>query len=287
MLAILPNLHTIVSIICAPFLFGGTWPADPLPRALLGGCIFLALLGTLLLSSSSSHVLVKGEVYMKGMSKLWFRPNWAGWKPRAYEWYFGTPLGATIRAREEEAVYGFLGEVMEPYHSILEVGSGTGNYTVPLARRCARLVAIDSSPEMLQYLRERLAREGLANVETRPGRLPDELNTTEKFDGTLAIGVLNYVEGLEESLRALVSALKPGGWAIFNVPITTVEGRIYALQEFVVRRRIHSLHPEEVTALAGRVGLRVETTAPAGLSRGGLTLMVGALLPVAPPGRFC
>jgi hypothetical protein len=101
------------------------------------------------------------------------------------------------------------------------------------------------------------------------------------------IGVLDYVEGLEESLRALVSALKPGGWTVFNVTITTVEGRIYALQELVGRRQINSRSPGEITALAEGVGLQVEKTAPAGLSLGGLTLVVGAARPVAPPDRFC
>ena len=224
---------------------------------------------------------------MKSMRKLWFQPNQAGWDPHSYEWYFGTRLGAAIRVREEEAVFGLLGEVMEPHHSVLEVGSGTGNYTAPLARRCASVTAVDSSPEMLRYLEERLSREGLTNVQIRSGRLPDELEVTKKFDGVLAVGVLNYVEGLEESLRTFVSALKPGGWAVFNVPLTTAEGRIYTLQELFGRRRINSLSREEIVALAERVGLRVEATAPAGLSRGGLTLVVGAVLQVAPPGGFC
>ena len=52
-------LHTVVPIVCAPFLFGEAWPADLLSRALLASGIFLALLGTLLLASTSSHVLVK------------------------------------------------------------------------------------------------------------------------------------------------------------------------------------------------------------------------------------
>jgi SAM-dependent methyltransferase len=215
---------------------------------------------------------------MKDAFRRFFRPDNVGWDPHIYEWYFGTPLGAAIRAREEDATLDWLRTVMKPDHLVLEAGSGTGNYTVPVARRCERTIAVDSSPEMLRYLRERLAREGLANVETRLGRLPDLSKTPEKFDGVLAIGVLNYVEGLEESLRALVSTLKPDGWAIFNVPVATVEGRIYALAEIVSRRRVNILSPEEITSLAERVGLRVEMTAPAGLSRGGLTLMVGAIV---------
>jgi cyclopropane fatty-acyl-phospholipid synthase-like methyltransferase len=83
---------------------------------------------------------------METIRKLWFRPVQAGWNPHFYERYFGTPLGAAVRRREEEAVYGFLGTVLEPSHSVLEVGCGTGNYTVPVARRCADLVGFDSSP---------------------------------------------------------------------------------------------------------------------------------------------
>jgi 2-polyprenyl-3-methyl-5-hydroxy-6-metoxy-1,4-benzoquinol methylase len=191
-------------------------------------------------------------------------------------------MGAAIRAREEEAVFRFLEVVMEPYHSILEVGCGTGNYTVPVARRCAKMVAIDASPEMLQYLRERLLREGLANVETRLGQLPDGLKTPKKFDGTLAVGVLNYVEDLEEALRSLTSALRPGGWTIFNVPLLNTEGRIYVLTEMLNRRRINILSLEKIIALAERVGLQVEMTVPAGLSQDGLTLVVGAILPATP-----
>jgi SAM-dependent methyltransferase len=223
----------------------------------------------------------------EGMRKLWFRPAQAGWNPLSYEWYFSTPMGAPIRAREEEAVYRFLEVVMEPHHSILEVGCGTGNYTVPVAHRCAKMVAIDASPEMLQYLRERLLREGLANVETRLGQLPDGLGTLKKFDGTLAVGVLNYAEDLEDALRSLTSALKPGGWTIFNVPILTAEGRIYALTEMLNRRRINILSHERIVALAESIGLQVEMTVPAGLSQGGLTLVVGAILPATPVDGLC
>jgi hypothetical protein len=44
---------------CAPLLFNESWPEGLLQRALLGVGIFFALLGTFVLSSSSSHVLAK------------------------------------------------------------------------------------------------------------------------------------------------------------------------------------------------------------------------------------
>src|SRR5919205_1126231 len=148
---------------------------------------------------------------MKNARETWLLPNYAGWNPRLYEGYFRTPLGAVIRRREEVAVYDFLDGTLELTHSVLEVGCGTGNYTVPLARRCARMVAVDASPKMLRYTRERLDRRGLTSVETRLGRLPGTGQPPQPgFDGTLAVGVLNYTENLEGALRSLTSVLKPG-----------------------------------------------------------------------------
>ncbi len=216
---------------------------------------------------------------MKDARQPWFRPNYAGWDPRLYERFFGTLLGAALRTREEAAVHDFLGDVLKPNHFVLEVGCGTGNYTVPVARRCAKTVAVDASPEMLRYARERLDREGLTSVETRLERLPGRPGPSRSFDGTLAVGVLNYVRDLEEALRSLASVLKPGGWTVFNVPARAAEGRIYALAELVNRRRIYLYSVPEIVELGQKIGLRVETTATAGLSRGGITVVVGATKP--------
>jgi SAM-dependent methyltransferase len=178
-------------------------------------------------------------------------------------------------------VFGFLQAVLKPHHSVLEIGSGTGNYSVAVASRCAKVVAVDSSPGMLRYLRERCRRASLDNLDLRLGRLPGGLGVSERFDGVLAVGVLNYVEPLEESLHMLSSILKPGGWAVFNMPVSTPEGRFLALEEVLVhRRRIGVLSIEQMIGLTERVGLKVQATAPAGLSKGGMTCFLLATSPV-------
>ncbi len=185
-------------------------------------------------------------------------------------------MGSTLRTREEEIVYSFLGTVLEPDQSILEFGPGTGNYTVPLAPRCSRIVTVEVSEAMQEYLRRRLSREGLENVETRLGRLEDTVNTSEEFDGVLAIGPLFYVRDLQDGLTALKEALKPGGWAIFNVPLRTPEGWLHALNELIARRRVYLRSPEETMKLAKKVGLEVEGSGKVGTGRRGLTLVVRA-----------
>ncbi len=54
-------LQTVVPIVCAPFLFGETWPAGVPPSLLLGGGILLAVSGTIVLSDSSGRVLTEIE----------------------------------------------------------------------------------------------------------------------------------------------------------------------------------------------------------------------------------
>jgi hypothetical protein len=54
-------LQAVVPIVCAPFLFGETWPAGILPGVLLGGGILLAVSGTVVLSGSSGRVLTEIE----------------------------------------------------------------------------------------------------------------------------------------------------------------------------------------------------------------------------------
>jgi SAM-dependent methyltransferase len=132
---------------------------------------------------------------------------------------------------------------------------------------------------MLRFVRERLDQEGLSGVETRLERLPGGLGPTQSFDGTLAIGVLNYIKDIESALRSLASSLKPGGWAVFNVPARSVEGRVYVLAEFFNRRQIYLYSVPEIVELGKKIGLRIEATATAGLSRGGITVVVGATKP--------
>ena len=110
---------------------------------------------------------------------------------------------------------------------VLEVGSGTGAHTLGLARRCRAVVAVDASAEMVAYLERRLGREGISNVDTRPGRLPDDLPAGGGYDGVLAVGVLNYPPDLAAALRALARTLRPGGWAVVTVPRNSPGGWLY------------------------------------------------------------
>lgn len=48
--------------------------------------------------------------------------------------------------------------------TMIEFGAGTGQFTVQAARACARVIAVDVSSPMLEYLEQKLSDRGLTNV---------------------------------------------------------------------------------------------------------------------------
>lgn len=63
---------------------------------------------------------------------------------------------------------------LEPGLTVLDIGSGAGTLTLPLARRVRSVTALDFSPRMLDLLRQGCAREGLANVAPVLGSWEDD-----------------------------------------------------------------------------------------------------------------
>lgn len=207
----------------------------------------------------------------------WLRPASAYWRPELYERYFTrTPIGSLMRRRDDRIVHAALDRVAGRDNRVLEVGAGTGHYTLEVAQRCREVVALDAAPEMVDYLRARVTREDLGNVETGVGHLPDGIETAGSFDGVVCLGVLGYVSDLEAALRALADRVRPGGWALVSLPPRTAEGRLHKAIELAGRRHVSLRSPAEARDAARRCSLQVAGEARAGLTSGGITLLLEA-----------
>ena len=95
---------------------------------------------------------------------------------------------------------------------VLDLGSGYGNITIPLARHCAKVVAVDTSLELLEFIKLRAEDEGLTNIEYvhvdpfEYRRFPFEEGS---FDAIIMSGVLEWVGAakLDENPRTLQNKL--------------------------------------------------------------------------------
>lgn len=89
--------------------------------------------------------------------------------------------------------------------TFLDVGCGTGHYSLALAReKAARVVGLDFSGEMVAVCRERAAAEGLKNAEFLQGDIL-AFDRPEVFDVSLAVGLFDYTEDPSAVLQKILS----------------------------------------------------------------------------------
>jgi SAM-dependent methyltransferase len=126
---------------------------------------------------------------------------------------FGPVGGEQVRGKLTKA----LGEwPAEPFGNALEIGSGTGYFSLNLMQLGAieRLVATDISPGMLATLSRTAEHLGLA-VETRVTDAEGLPFPDESFDLVFGHAVLHHLPDLNAALSEFHRVLRPGGAVAF------------------------------------------------------------------------
>jgi len=109
----------------------------------------------------------------------------------------------------------------ESIRRILDVGSGSGNTTIPLLDICPRacIAACDISPQLLQLLGAELRRRG---VEDRVSLLQLDLNqpwfAPDSFDIVIGAAVLHHLFDPAKMLRELFRVVRDRGALVFFEP---------------------------------------------------------------------
>jgi putative AdoMet-dependent methyltransferase len=87
---------------------------------------------------------------------------------------------------EIEEVLDFL--ALRPDQSILEIGTGTGEFALAAAYRCSKVYAVDLSAGMLRYAEKKAQARGVANVEFRQGGF-----LTYRHEGASLNGIVSQI----------------------------------------------------------------------------------------------
>ena len=56
--------------------------------------------------------------------------------------------------------------ILDENDVVLDVGCGEGSVTIPIAKRVKKVIGVDSSPKMLEYLEKRANENNITNIET-------------------------------------------------------------------------------------------------------------------------
>lgn len=97
---------------------------------------------------------------------------------------------------------------------LLEIGPGTGHYTVALADWVGpqgSVDALDVQQKFLDHTARRAVKAGLSNVHPTLGDVQALPYSDASFDGALIIGVIGEVPDRASALAELHRVLKPGG----------------------------------------------------------------------------
>jgi predicted methyltransferase len=101
---------------------------------------------------------------------------------------------------------------LAPDAVVADVGSGTGYFSVRLARAVprGRVYGADIEPDMVRFLERRAAHEGLANLKSVRAAA-DAPNLPERADLVLLVDTVHHIAHRSRYFAGLKTSLKPGG----------------------------------------------------------------------------
>jgi SAM-dependent methyltransferase len=100
---------------------------------------------------------------------------------------------------------------------VLDLGCGSGQNAVAMARQGAVAIGIDSSRVQISYAR-RLAEQSGLKVELRVGDMADlAFLRAESLDIAFSSDSLSYIEDFDRVLRQVHRVLRPNGLLVFSV----------------------------------------------------------------------
>ncbi len=138
------------------------------------------------------------------------------WKRCAYEGSDRDSWQQTSRVVEALAI--------QPGDRVADLGAGSGYFTVHLARAVGpsgRVYAVDVDAEMNEYLEERLAEEGIENVEVVLGEFEDPLLPDGQIDLLFTSNTYHHIQDRPAYFRRVQADLARQG----RIAVIEFDGR--------------------------------------------------------------
>ncbi len=117
--------------------------------------------------------------------------------------------------------------------TILEIGTGTGSFAIEVARHCEKVIAIDVSPKMLEFAKQKARMMGISNVEFNHAGFLTYDHNGEPLDAVVSQLALHHLPDFWKmiALKRIYQLLKNGGTfylgdVVFSFPIEEYDYKI-------------------------------------------------------------
>jgi SAM-dependent methyltransferase len=147
--------------------------------------------------------------------------EWTGSRGRIGAWY----LNSRFRRLSETLLWGdlksaFMKElsaILRGDEVVLDVGAGSGYFSLPVAKQLDRgkMICLDLSEEMLHRLGRMAEKSGVRDrIEILKGNASSLQLDKESVDLAVSHGVFHELSNPEAVLREMLRVLKPEGWVV-------------------------------------------------------------------------
>ncbi|MGK9475594.1 class I SAM-dependent methyltransferase [Melioribacter sp. OK-6-Me] len=125
-----------------------------------------------------------------------------------YDQWYETPLGNFVDRLERRAIFSLLNATKG--ESIIDVGCGTGNYSLELAALGCNVTGVDNSKKMIDIAIEKARYRNLkvnflfADVTKLP--FEDDL-----FDAAVCVAAVEFFDNWQKGVNEIFRVVKPGG----------------------------------------------------------------------------
>lgn len=126
-----------------------------------------------------------------------------------------------------------VGPYVQPGMTALDVGCGTGWFSIPMATMAGqqgRVIAVDLQQQMLDMLRRRAQRAGVGDRIQTHKCAPDSLGLDAQADFALAFAMVHEVPDPRRLFGEILACLKPGGRLLLAEPRLHVSAQTFAVE---------------------------------------------------------
>jgi len=145
-----------------------------------------------------------------------------------YDSWYETKLGNFVDEVETKTAF----ELFQPQkgEKILDIGCGTGNFSIKLAKKGAKVVGIDVSEPMLAKARKKSENNNL-NIDFQKGDATKLKFADNSFDAVFSMAALEFIKDLKKAFNEMKRVVKPGGKILLGTITKDADwGRIYQKQ---------------------------------------------------------
>jgi len=150
--------------------------------------------------------------------------------------------------------------------SVLDFGCGVGRLAAPFAQHFGHYIGVDISPGHLRLARERAAASGLDDVEFLTAA--EFLRSDIASDLYYSVIVLQHNPPpiMREMLRAGLQRVRPGGYALFQIP-AAISGYEFSVDQYLAggwrdSMEMHALPQRAVFAILAEAGFQLLEVVP-------------------------